>query len=455
MDTKAFSLDSQQRKIYDRRSRKYFDEVYKSYANGCYRSATVMLWSIIVCDIIFKLQELKDLYADKTAEKILSEIETKQCDDPYSPKWEKELIKMVFERTQLLDTASYHKLSVVQDHRHLSAHPIISDEDTLFEPTEDMVRSDIRNSIEVLLSKPPYLTQKILNTILLDLEKVKDLMPNDGALSKYLNAKYFDSLNKEVHIKLFRGLWKFAFRLEDEEALKNREINTRALKLIYEKQKNTIQEAIKADSPYYSHVSSEKGILKELIEFISLEKPIYESLNDAAKELLKPVLKDNLTYFSIAFFIADEPKTHVDNIAKYIKDNLNKKYGEAGNYIERSHLSKIKKICNELGLTKEYRNLEICCYINSSDFERADMYYDRFIEPNLDEYNADEITMLLEGSNINNQVYWRNRSRIGNDSVKLLQAAKKLLPAEFDFSVYGSLPVDRIDEDIEPVEGEV
>jgi len=105
MDTKIFSLESQKNKIYDRRTRKYFEEVYKGYANGCYRSATVMLWSVVVCDIIFKLQELRDLHNDITAEKILIEIEALQKSDPYSPKWERELIKIVFDRTQLLDTA--------------------------------------------------------------------------------------------------------------------------------------------------------------------------------------------------------------------------------------------------------------------------------------------------------------------------------------------------------------
>ncbi|EBT0168253.1 hypothetical protein CHJ88_20645, partial [Salmonella enterica] len=175
MDAKIFSLESQKSKIYDRRTRKYFEEVYKSYANGCYRSATVMLWSVVVCDIIFKLQELRDVHNDTVAEKILLEIEALQKDDPYSPKWEKELIKRVFERTQLLDTASNHKVLLIQEHRHLSAHPVISDEDTLFEPTQEMIRSDIRNSIEVMLSKPPFMSQKILSTFVIDLEKVKDL----------------------------------------------------------------------------------------------------------------------------------------------------------------------------------------------------------------------------------------------------------------------------------------
>ncbi|MFB2863382.1 hypothetical protein [Aeromonas sp. MdU4] len=252
MDIKSFSLESHKNKIYDHRTKKYFEEVYKCYANGCYRSATVMLWSVVVCDIIFKLQELRDLHSDTTAEKILLEIETLQKDDPYSPKWEKELIKKVFERTQLLDTASNHKVMLIQDHRHLSAHPVISDEDTLFEPTQEMIRSDIRNSIEVMLSKPPFMSQKVLSSFLLDLEKVKNLFPSDTALNKYIESKYLKAINKEVLAKIFKGLWKFAFRSEDKNSTDNRQINTRALKLIFEKERQFMIESIKAEPAYYS-----------------------------------------------------------------------------------------------------------------------------------------------------------------------------------------------------------
>ncbi|MEF1219159.1 hypothetical protein REH76_15410, partial [Photobacterium damselae] len=78
MEVRVFSLETQKRKIYDKRTKRYFEEVYKGYANGCFRSATVMLWSVVVCDLIFKLQELKDLYSDSAAEKILKEIEKMQ-----------------------------------------------------------------------------------------------------------------------------------------------------------------------------------------------------------------------------------------------------------------------------------------------------------------------------------------------------------------------------------------
>ncbi|MHA0969245.1 hypothetical protein [Enterobacter sp. T1-1] len=455
MSVTVFSLESQIEKIYDRRTKKYFEEVYKSYANNCYRSSTVMLWSVVVCDIIFKLQELRDIHNDKVAEKIIIEIEALQQNDPYSPKWENELIKKVFERTQLLDTASNHKILLIQSHRHLSAHPVISDEDILFEPTQEMIRSDIRNSIEVVLSKPPFMSQAILSTFVTDLEKVKDLFPTDNALNKYLESKYLKSINKTVLVKLFKGLWKFSFRSEDLKPIENREINIRAMRLIFSKERQLMVESIKADAHYYSTISKNPDAIKALIEFISMEKEIYDALDDFAKELIKPILKEDLSYFGIAFFISESAEQHLTRVTKRISENYFKKIGSHQSFLNTKHLEQFKSVCLELGHESIYMDFGIACFINSFDFARADMYFDRYITPNLNNYTKEQLKTLLDGTNENNQCFWRKRSREGNDSVYILKAAKRKFSVDFDFSVYENLPIERIDEILEEDTGEM
>ena len=61
-------------KIYSVKSREYFKEVVSSYAIGNFRSAIVMLYSVCMCDLIYKLQELRDVYDDKVAKNILETI---------------------------------------------------------------------------------------------------------------------------------------------------------------------------------------------------------------------------------------------------------------------------------------------------------------------------------------------------------------------------------------------
>ncbi|EAR5942778.1 hypothetical protein ES816_07440, partial [Salmonella enterica] len=150
----------------------------------------------------------------------------------------------------------------------------------------------------------------------------------------------------------------------------------------------------------------------------------------------------------------ESPEEHVNLVINRISDKYYKKYGDNGNFLNSKHLALFKSVCTELGLESEYRDFGIACFINSADFERADIYFDRFIDKNLDIYSSDQILALLNGANKNNQCYWRNRSRNGNDSIRILKAAKDKLPIGFDFSIYDNLPVDKIDHVLEEDAGE-
>ena len=89
-----YSLEKIIQEINDAKSAEYFGEVFSSYQNGNYRSAIVMLWSVAVCDALFKLRHLVDMYEDKTAQNILDNVAKKQKENPRSPEWETKLFKM-------------------------------------------------------------------------------------------------------------------------------------------------------------------------------------------------------------------------------------------------------------------------------------------------------------------------------------------------------------------------
>lgn len=56
-------------KIYFSQTKVYLEEIVRAYDVGNYRSAMVMLYSTIVCDLLMKLRELSDVYADKKQRK--------------------------------------------------------------------------------------------------------------------------------------------------------------------------------------------------------------------------------------------------------------------------------------------------------------------------------------------------------------------------------------------------
>ncbi len=57
-----FSLEASSKRIYISKSKEYFKEVLSSYLNSNYRATIVTLYSVFICDVVFKLQQLRDLY---------------------------------------------------------------------------------------------------------------------------------------------------------------------------------------------------------------------------------------------------------------------------------------------------------------------------------------------------------------------------------------------------------
>lgn len=68
--------------IYFQRTKEYFEEVERSFYNENYRSAIVMLYSVVIADLLFKLEELKDYYLDPIAEGILEDINRMRESNP-------------------------------------------------------------------------------------------------------------------------------------------------------------------------------------------------------------------------------------------------------------------------------------------------------------------------------------------------------------------------------------
>ena len=132
-----FTLDLE--KITNAKTKEYFREVVSSYNNGNYRSSVVVLYSVCVCDIIFKLKDLAELYSDERAEKILKEYRNnfKTGDKPASKsEWEKKLIDEACAKG-LIDSVTKEKLANLYSTRNMAAHPILDQNYELNNPTKE------------------------------------------------------------------------------------------------------------------------------------------------------------------------------------------------------------------------------------------------------------------------------------------------------------------------------
>jgi hypothetical protein len=80
------------------------------------------------------------------------------------------------------------------------------------------------------------------------------------------------------------------------------------------------------------------------------------------------------------------------------------------------------------------KKIAILSYVKSMNFNTADIFFERFIEPNLNSFTADELIELLEGIDSNEQTY--NRKAAAYDHMKLRHSCNKVLSEDFDFSKY-------------------
>lgn len=394
-----FSIDSAIERIYDSRTRDIFKEVWTSYVNRNYRSAIVMLWTTVICDLLYKLLELRDLYNDSNAESICNQILEKQKQNPKSPEWEKFLLEKVSSETKLLEPIEYENLKTIQEYRHLCAHPILGSTELLSSPNQDTVRSLIRNALESVLLKSPILSNKITDELVNDIAENESLLPNITALRKYLEAKYLKNLHTVTENYIFKALWKFVVVIENEDTKKYRHINFIALRIIYERRPTEINKYIEENKSFFSNVSN-NGI-EYLHYFLSYYPKIFEYLNDSARIPLKNFAHSKLNYYCIAYYLSEDKCKHLINVAQTmaIKNEISQ-----DDTIEN-------KTWEVLLSENEYRDLVykigIIHYCKSDQYSSTGMYFKRFIMPIIKELNESLLIELIEGINSNSNIYDR------------------------------------------------
>ncbi|HHD8984286.1 TPA: hypothetical protein ACOX9D_005115, partial [Escherichia coli] len=90
---RSMGIEEKAERIESSATRYYFSEVYSCYINGNYRAAVVSLWSVLVCDAVYKTQKLFELTGDAWANKKLTAIEKLQQENSKSSEWELDLFE--------------------------------------------------------------------------------------------------------------------------------------------------------------------------------------------------------------------------------------------------------------------------------------------------------------------------------------------------------------------------
>lgn len=414
-----FSLDAARERITDPRTRRYFGEVYSSYANGNHRSAVVMLWSVVVCDLLFKLDLLKTTFADATAEAILTEIEDLRKKNPKSPEWEWVLVEKVRERTQFLDTPDVVNLEALQNHRHLSAHPVLTGVEALYAPSQEQCRAHIRNALDGVLTKPAILTRRVFEPLLEDIEATQALLPDEASLRRYLDAKYLRSLTPPVEQAITRSLWKVVFRATDARCETNRDINYRVFLLLYNRRPTEVNAAIHDDPAYYNQLTLSGTPLDRLMDFLARHPAVFTLLSEAASTPIRNHATASLDLFLNAWFLSGSVLEHLTAIQRRV---------EAGEGITTAKAyQRMMEVARHDGHQAVACEVGIRLYGMSNGYDEANERCQQFILPYLPDFDADRMNKLLAAIEANDQTYFRRQAR--HDHRLVRERADVLLPA--------------------------
>lgn len=402
-----FDIEQKSELIPDANTKELFKEVLSSYQHGNYRSAVVMLWSVVVADILFKLKFLEDVYRNSKASSILKEIKKKQEQNSESPEWEKDLLKKAHEELKFITLYEKTNLEYLQKQRHASAHPILTDNNLLLAPNKDTTRSLIRNAMEAILLKTALLNSELVNTIVLDLANNKERLFGFDSIKLYIQQRYFPNISEEGAKKILKALWRFVFNPHNQQEINNQTINYYALMVFFDKYSDLYEQEIRNNPSSYI-VSSE--CIELVIHFLQSNPNIFSVLDDSLKTLIAASISE-LKKYLCCDFLSVNLEVHYRNVLSRLQnESLDLSKEDVIFYYTKAKEKNIEsiffEICN-------------CCYGKSYNFDTADERYYNLIAPLILEYKMTDVLNLMQCTNGNSQVC--NRGRAYLDHINVLK----------------------------------
>ena len=202
------TLNELKEQIYFSKTKEYFEEVEKSFYSENYRSAVVMLYSVVIADLLYKLEELRDYYSDNIATNILKEVNDKRKHNPKSSEWENELIEKVSKQSEILESYTITNIEYLKNIRNFSAHPALNQNNELIRPSREQTLGLIKNMLNGIFIRPPLFIKKITDNILEDIaSKKEDFLIDEKRFDKYLFKKYYEKIPEKMLINIFKDMY--------------------------------------------------------------------------------------------------------------------------------------------------------------------------------------------------------------------------------------------------------
>ncbi len=409
-------------KIQDARTREYMDEVLSCYYSKNYRSAIVMLYSIVICDLIYKLQRMVEIYDDKTSKDILEEIERLQYENPNSPVWENTLREKLLQNKRVITSIEATHIDALQKERHLCAHPVIKNNAELHKPNQACAYAHIVTSLEDILTRPALLDNKLLNVILEDIASNRRILRKADEFLTYVRQRFLNKIKStDTELKLIMGLWKIVFKLTNDDAKKNRKINLLLLNELCDRNVEHLRDLFQKNSEKLSSniCVNDLDTVESFVVFMNNHPTYYDLLTQPFKITIEAQIRKYALISHISFFLHNDVKKFFEQLLECVAEDDNWRY----------MIKYIKKRLSK----EESLKIPISIFSRSESFYEAESNYNTFIKPFLNEFSLENLIMILNSIKENSQIRWSYKVQ---DKYPCIKSAIQKLKPDFDFSEY-------------------
>lgn len=379
-------LDELVLKCRDQKAKDYIREAVACYKSGAFRSAIVSTWIAVSFDIIDKLKELS-LAGDKEAEKQIDDFDKarRQGDIANSLKFEREILQVCRDKLELISHVEFIDLDRLQEDRNRCAHPSMTSDGEIFNPSAELSRVHIRSAVEHLLQYPPAQGKYALDSLINEIDSEYFPTELDKAVTAFKNSPLYKarvSLVRNFIIVLLKKLF------NDVESLKEISKITTALSAIE-----------KIHSGIY--IDTMDGKLSSIVRPIH-DKDIYRVIPIIER------LNDSWSYFEddvkhkIESYVENLPEDRVDNLELFftIKD------------LGRSAKIRLDKATRtELAepffftLPSQIGDKIVDLFVSSKNYDQANSFASTVSRYALD-YSFEQIEKIIKGCGENEQIHY-------------------------------------------------
>lgn len=395
-----YSIDRAKEKIYNPKTREYFEEVLSSYSIGNYRSAIVMLYSVVIADLFYKLKELSERDEDPKAKSILEFIRTQLEDRERTNKseWETKVVEKVFNETQLLEPSAKVYIDHIKQLRHLSAHPVLDSDDLLAVPNKDTVRSAMRNALEYVFTRPAMYNDKVAEEFMNNIPSYTALIFRTEKYETYLKNKYFTFFTDKLVKKIFGFLWIAVYRGQDEQATEHREEYFDTLEIVYKNYRGILDSYFKEEKERFNRLNLEEDEqVKFLIDFFCEAPHLYRHVSEDNKVMISYKIENNISLYTRAWVITGDQKEHLEKVfVKYLA-----KSGYPGSW----QLDTIYRMAVDVGNESEFATFCIKLLNRGTTYVGCVNRWKDLIRPYIQEFSKKSILELLTVIDTNDSLY--------------------------------------------------